>query len=151
MSDNNRDLFGKVSKPKDALLDELDSLKELLDEEGEDIIMAAPWEFTPSKESAAVEIDIAAMPEADEVIELSHPFTTESSANGLVDETPFEIPVLDEVVELADEAEPASPDSEELLHLVEMLVERRLHKLKPVLTAEVLEELQRFYPSLKNR
>lgn len=164
MSDNNRDLFGKVSKPKDALLDELDSLKELLDEEGEDIIMAAPWEFTPTEEPATIEIEAAAPPEPDEVIELTTPadFTSQAPATEypaeppLLDEVvfteaeaPTEVPELIEAVDSVEESEAELPGNDELPQLVEMLVQRRLEKLKPALTEGVLQQLERLYPSLK--
>jgi hypothetical protein len=166
MSDNNRDLFGKESKPKEALLDELDSLKELLDEEGEDIIMAAPWEFTPTEERISIEAVEEAAPELDEVIELASPI--EPPAQSRAEASQPEIPVLEEVVFTTDEELTAVPElidvvetvgeneeelpgSDEMRHLIEMLVQRRLEKLKPALTEEVLQELERFYPSLKNR
>jgi hypothetical protein len=168
MSDDNRDLFGSDAKPQHELLDELDSLKELLDEEDEDVIVAAPWEYTPSEEDEAPAEEALAVPELEEIVEFDS-FAEAVPAAAIEEETAqSEIPVLEEVAfDAADPAsaipelsemvdapapeEPPLPDSEELHDLVELLVERRLNALRPALLEQVMAELERFYPALKKR
>jgi len=159
MSSIKRNLGGAKTKSESALLDELDSLKDLLDEESEDMIIAAPWEFTPTEASITIE----SLPELEEAVELT-PATQPVRANRPQANIPVldkavstatgskgGVPELNEVVERLDGTKTETPGSAELLQLVEMLVQRRLDKLKPVLTKEVLQQLERFYPSLKKR
>jgi len=159
MSNNKRDLTGAKKKSKSVLLDELDSLKNILDEEGEEILLAAPWEFTPTEEAITNEL----LPELDEAVEFT-PSTKPARARKPQPAIPMleevalpgkkpsgKVPELNEIVESVDRTETKIPSNQELLQLVEMLVQRRLEKLKPALTKEVLKQLERFYPSLKNR
>ncbi len=69
-------------------------------------------------------------------------------------EDPDAIPLLDELAfeEGASETDAqTAPDPEELLELVDTLVERRLHRLKPDITELVMEELEAIYPGLRNK
>jgi hypothetical protein len=59
-----------------------------------------------------------------------------------------EVPELSEVVDANSARASTTPSSEEVRHLVDMLVERRLKALKPTLTEQVMQELKRLYPSL---
>jgi len=139
MSDNDkRDQFGHEAKPKAVLLDELDSLKELLD-----------------REEPAIDIDDADgcdpdIPMLDEVVEI----------DGL--ELDPAIPLLEEVAYPEEETarreeakgspgkegEPTLPNEQELNKLIDMLVGHRLRRLRPRIREEVLEELRRLYPDV---
>jgi hypothetical protein len=172
MSHNNRSRSGSKSKEQQALLDELDLLKALLnkekDEEAEEIIVAAPWEFTPP---AKPDNNASAAPKTSNPKESAsvtpspkHSPTKESPANKAQAEIPVleevvfptgnhtaEVPELTEVVDVKGKNTPPLPDNKELRHLVEMLVERQLNKIKPVMTRQVITELERLYPKLKKR
>ncbi|MBE0511004.1 MAG: hypothetical protein K0A95_06100 [Chromatiales bacterium] len=93
----------------------------------------------PLLEDIASEFETGQIPVLDEVVE-EGAFQTA-------------IPVLDEVVDSLDPHEetttPHSPNAEELLALVETLVDRRLERLRPQITEQVLEELQAIYPGLE--
>lgn len=147
MSDNdNRDLFDDGTGPKNALLDELDSLKDLLREQEQ---------ATVAEESNNCDPDI---PMLDDVVDID---AMELAPSPEFNEA--QIPVLEEVafpVE-APAAEPAPPPTQsdtapvasslteqELGKLVDMLVGHRLRRLRPKIKEEVLEELQRLYPEL---
>jgi len=169
MSDNHRDRFDNKKESKSDLLNELDSLKSLLNEEKEEEPAPAPWEYTPPKAIASQRT--AATTSANKLNERPRPSSPAGNArpqNRINDKKQPEIPVLKEVAftadnkpvtipELVDVVEkvgnnqPAIPNSKELLNLVELLVERRLDKLRPVLTEEILKELIRLNPSLIKR
>lgn len=138
MSDTNkRKRPARQTDSKGRLLDELDSLKELLIEQKRQL------------DSTDAEI-----PMLNEVVDIAP------------DETEASIPVLEEVAfPPEDEAagatateslphsdnnrETSSPlDEQELSKLIDMLVGHRLRRLRPKIKEEVLEELQRLYPEL---
>lgn len=172
MSKNHRGRFNERTEEQKALLDELDSLKSLLNKtEDEESIAAAPWEFTPTptpseKQGETTEHDrkaVAGKPGSPRPIPPAGPGATPGK-------TAREIPVLDEVVlpgqnrvnkvpeltdvvEVKQKASPAQsgPDKGELQQLVEMLVEREMKKLKPIMTRRIITELERLYPQEKKR
>lgn len=149
MSENDkRDRSGHEAKPKEVLLDELDSLKELLD-----------------REEPAIDIDDADgcdpdIPMLDEVIDID---ALELDAAPGVPESA--IPLLEEVAYPEEETahrevpkgspgkggEPTLPNEQELNKLVDMLVGHRLRRLRPRIKEEVLEELRRLYPDVFRR
>lgn len=168
MSNNQRDRLGGKKEPKSDLLNELDSLKSLLNEEKEEELAPAPWEYTPPKEIASQRTAPATAKKLTERPRPSAPARKERPQNRVTDKKQSEIPVLKEVAftpdnkpvtipELVDVVEkvgnkqPTVPNSKELMNLVELLVERRLEKLKPVLKEEILKELLRMHPSLLKR
>jgi hypothetical protein len=160
--DDNRDLFEHDTGAQNGLLDELDSLKDLLN--GEEGSFSAP-------DSDPQDPDI---PLLDEVIDIDATGTPGDSAIPVLDEVAFpeEIPVLEELAfpeeipeleELAypkehpapqpsqqaeSTAEPAPPSEQELSKLIDMLVGHRLRRLRPKIKEEVMEELRRLYPEL---
>jgi hypothetical protein len=141
MSDNdNRDLFEHEAKPKNALLDELDSLKELLAGDEPAVI---------TDEAGACDPDI---PMLDDVVDID---------SLEMDAAPGAIPVLQEVAFPEEvpahqkepspdksDAESSQPDEQELSKLIDMLVGHRLRRLRPKIKEEVLEELRRLYPDV---
>jgi hypothetical protein len=146
MSDNdNRDLFEHEAKPKNALLDELDSLKELLD-----------------REEPALDIDdaIGCDPDIPMLVEVVDTDSLElDTAPGVAESA---IPLLEEVAYPEEETarreepkgspgkegDPTLPNEQELNKLIDMLVGHRLRRLRPRIREEVLEELRRLYPDV---
>ena len=151
MSDNeNRDLFKRDAGPQSELLDELDSLKELLREQELNVAVDDSGENS--------DIDI---PMLDEVVDLDA-----ISLEPAPEFNEAQIPVLEEVAFPTGEApavEPppshsdtpsaasALPSERELNKLVDMLVGHRLRRLRPKIKEEVIEELKRLYPELDQK
>lgn len=122
---------------KTKLLDELDSIKDLLLEQQQ--------QFDSAK---------AGIPILNEVVESG------------TDKTETTIPVLEEVAfppvqtDAADfassppnknAARSSLPNAHELNKIVDVLVTHRLRKLKPKIKEEIIEELKRLYPELLKR
>lgn len=125
------------------LIDELDSLHELLRHEPLGEIDLANWPLiTPKKRDIEEKED--AIPVLEEVVEQAPPSALHDS----------EIPLLEEIVEdavalLDDDADTtALPSQAELLDLIETLVDRRLQRIRPTMTEHVREELLSIYPGL---
>lgn len=172
MSKNNRGRPDERTEEQKALLDELDSLKALLNKtEDEESIAAAPWEFTPTATPDEKKREITE-PARKAVTEKpgSARSALSSGSGARVGKTAPEVPVLDEVVlpgrnradkipELTDVVEvkrksapvQPGPDKGDLDQLVEMLVEREMNKLKPIVTRRIIAELERLYPQVKKR
>lgn len=172
MSNNdNRDLFGRDTGAQSELLDELDSLKELLREQEQglvgnkvngdvDIPMLDEIVDIPMLDEV-IDTDAIEPEAAAEVAESSIPVLDEVAGSELLESA---IPVLEEVAFPPDEpqvvhAEPQPPQSattaestlpseRELSKLIDMLVGHRLRRLRPKIKEEVIEELQRLYPEL---
>lgn len=125
------------------LIDELDSLHELLRHEPLGEVDLANWPLLSPKTDDGEEQD--PIPVLEEVVEYAPP----ASELGEV-----EIPLLEEVVEdtvalLDDGPETASlPSQDELRDLIETLIDRRLQRIRPAITEQVKEELLSFYPGL---
>ena len=133
------------------LIDELDSLRELLrhDQLGEldlanwPLIEARPAK-TPVEETTPVDTaDTAEQPpQTAPISEVTPELDT--------------IPVLDDAIDddeaiLEDaEEEEDLPSRAELLLLIDTLVERRIQRLRPTLIEQVIEELTLIYPGLLN-
>lgn len=64
-------------------------------------------------------------------------------------ETPIDVPELLDVVTPDMNEESTPPSRQELLELVNLLVERRVNKLRETLTEEVMAELALLYPALQ--
>ena len=131
------------------LIDELDSLHELLNHpdepplsspggaQGDDASDSAPPAFIDAATAHPAAAGMAGAPQP------AAPLPA--------------VPVLSEVV-AEDEPLPSKsisatmddvmPSQDELLLLVDSLVERRLHRLKAEITTQVIEELRRIYPGL---
>lgn len=135
------------------IIDELDSLRDLLDADAEDSLsiadLPASTELadTPMQGgSSATDIPVAgledeAIPLLDEVVDV-----VEALNPPIADEA---IPLLDEPAEQQDtETDNNVPSIEELDYLLETLLERRLERLKPQLLAELQQELTGIYPAL---
>jgi hypothetical protein len=146
MSENDkRDRFGHEAKPKEVLLDELDSLKELLDREEPviDIDDADGCDPDIPMLDEAVDIDALELDAAPGVPESAIPlleevaYPEEKTARR---EEPERLP--------GTEGEPTLPNEQELNKLIDMLVGHRLRRLRPRIKEEVLEELRRLYPEL---
>lgn len=148
MGDNDKQNFiEQETGPKNALLDELDSLKELLREE---------TQVNTAESGVACDSEI---PLLDDVVDIDA--IELEPAHQRMEPT---IPVLEEVsfppdqfptahAELQpeqskDEGGTSLPSEEELSKLIDMLVGHRLRRLRPKIKEEVLDELQRLYPEL---
>jgi hypothetical protein len=125
------------------LIDELDSLHELLRHEPLGEVDLANWPLLSPKTDDGEEQD--PIPVLEEVVEYAPPASELGEA---------EIPLLEEVVEdtvalLNDGPETASlPSQTELRDLIETLVDRRLQRIRPAITEQVREELLSIYPGL---
>lgn len=128
---NKRKRTSRPEDPKRKLLDELDSLKELLFEQKRQL------------EGAESEIPI-----------LSDELKIDP------DETGATIPVLEEVAFPQDKKATAAdknkssaplPNEQELSKLIDQMVVLRLRMLKPKIKEEIIEELKRRHPKLFQR
>lgn len=135
MSDSNkRKHSARQTDQKSKLLEDLDSLKELLLEQ-----------------KRHLESGQAGIPILNEIVE-SAP-----------EEADISIPVLEDVAfppegAIATDGKQPSrnvaatlPNEQELRKLIDLLVTHRLHRLKPKITEEIIEELQRLKPELFRR
>ena len=129
------------------LIDELDSLRELLrhDQLGE--LDLANWPLIEPK--PAEDLDEAAIPVLEDAVEAEFAPTETATETAALD-----IPVLDEVIEqdaaeaMEEEDEEGLPSRTELLLLIDALVERRMQRLRPELTEQLITELARIHPAL---
>jgi hypothetical protein len=174
MSDNeNRDLFEQERSAKSELLDELDSLKELLDEDIENVSVPATvneirtvqeyMQFKQEADAAGMTLDAylakrsseqqeeEEIPTLDEVV----PFDD----IGEIDDG-LEIPTLEEAVEIPTLEEevvaapaPAATSSvgtgfslEEIERIVEHIVQLKLQEIKPQLEKQVFDQIRNMLP-----
>lgn len=142
MGDNDkRKLIKRKAGPKNELLDELDSLKELLLEESQDA--AATCDSDIPLLNDVVDMDAIELAPAQQQIQP-------------------DIPVLEEV-SFPQDGSPSPragqkskqatsggniPSEQELNKLIDMLVGHHLRRLRPKIKEEILKEVKRRYPAL---
>lgn len=175
MSDNeNRDLFDTGTPPQTDLLDELGSLKDLLDEELE--AKSTPptsvheirsvKEYMQLKEEAeaagisleefltqrAAEAEAGseeeAIPMLDEVVELEElPLAeVEETEAAAVAEVEEAIPTLEEVYEVAETAAGGDYSLEEVERMVHQLVSQKLEEMRPQLEKQIFDQVRNMLP-----
>ncbi len=140
---------GDSKQQPDELLDELDSIVELLDEEPEPpptVGNETEEEYQALQreaEAAGMELDEYMLAQAEETLEeLETAAPAEEEA----------IPLLDEVVDdptsplSAEEDEEEELSLQEIEELVELLVERKLKALRPEVERQVMQELRGMLP-----
>lgn len=136
MSDSNkRKHSARQTDQKSKLLEDLDSLKELLLEQKRHLESAQAGIpiLNEIVESAPEEADVS-IPVLEEVA-----FPPEEGALATDDKQP------------SRNAAATLPNEQELRKLIDLLVTHRLHRLKPKITEEIIEELQRLKPELFRR
>lgn len=152
---NKRKQAGRPANPNE-LIDELDSIKDLLDDE-----LGNPPSYSSVAEIASVK-EYLRIKKAAEALGLSvEEYLAEQRTSNATDEPEVAkasaqedaIPVLDEEIPLLDEdATPYQAGGKEEMSLdkvrklVDILVNHRLERLRPQLKKEIMAELQKLLP-----